>query len=229
VAVRQLALSEFRPVNLSRRDLKTNLVEDLREEMLYPCFKVVALHSAGRDEIPRNEALDYKVDLRVELSGTSETFKLKFMDQHPIEGSRKNFSTWTKSPEVTLEIFIGYLEQGCPISLAKGKAEHISHGSSAYGTWVKLNGKGELRRRQQEYAYHLKDDNIFGGSVEKTEQGSLLVHVKAPLLPDLRPEDTVDFYSPNLGTDSHVAKTISVAHILNFRGSSTRFSFVQET
>lgn len=88
MAVRQLELSEFRPVNLSRRDVKTNLVEDLREKMLYPCFKVVASHSVGRDEIPRVENLDYKVDLRVELSGISETFKLKFMDQHPIEQSK---------------------------------------------------------------------------------------------------------------------------------------------
>ena len=65
--------------------------------------------------------------------------------------------------------------------------------------------------------------------MEKTEQGSLLVHVKASLLPDLRPEDTVDFYSRNLGTDIQTAKTSSVAHILNLRGSSTRFSFVQGT
>jgi len=229
VAVRQLELSESSPVNLSRRGVKTNLVEDLREKMLYPCFKVVALHSAGRDEIPCNETLDYKVDLRVELSGTSETFKFKFMDEHPIEQSRKNFSTWTKSPEVGLEIFLGYLGQGCMISIAKGKAERISHGSSAYGTWVKLDGKGEVRKRQQEYVYLLRDDNIIGGSVEKTEQGGLLVHVKAPLLPDLRPEDTVDFYSRNLGTGFQVAKTGSVAHILNLRGSRTKFSFVQGT
>lgn len=229
MGVRQLALSELRPGNLSRRDVKTNLVEGLGEKMLYPCFKVIASHSAGRDEIPRGKDLDYKVDLRVELSDTSEGFKLKFMDQHPIEHSRKNFSAWTRSPELTLEIFLGYLEQGCLTSIAKGKAERISHGISAYGTWVKLDGKGELRRREQEYAYLLNDDNIFGGSVEKTEQGRLIVHVKAPLLPDLRPEDTVDFHSRNLGTDFQVAKTGSVAHILNLRGSSTRFSFVQGT
>ena len=224
----ELVLAEYTPMELTRREIATNNVEELGEKVFSPRFRIIADYSNGHEELPRGDTLDYKVELRVDLCENSNLFKLKFKDQHLVQSARSDFSRWTKSPEVTIEVLLGYLEQGNLLPVIKGKVGSISHGINASGNWVSLEGKGESHGQEQKYVYSINDNNIFSGSVERTSEGRLRAHIETTLLPDLKPKDIVDFHSKNLGLDFQDGKPDSITHLFSLsRGGTTRFAFVK--
>jgi hypothetical protein len=221
----ELVLEKFTPLKLLRRAIASNEVEDMGEKVFSPRFRVVVEYSNGHDELPRGRIIDYRVDLRVVLTKDGTAFSLGFIDQYPVVGARFNFSRWIKSPQIAVHVFLGYLEQGELQKIMHGSVEHISHGISASGTWVKLAGKGAALMREQNGVYLIDDDNLLGGKVEKLNEVNRRVYVRTILLPDLRPGDTVDFHSKNLGFGLLRVKPDSVIHIFRSDRAVTRFTF----
>jgi hypothetical protein len=224
----ELLLYEYNPLELTRRKISTGEVENIGERTVSPRFRIIVEQANWKESLPLWETLDYEVKLRVDLSENTESFKLLFKDQFPADRRRHNFSRWTTSPELSVKVLLGYLEQGDLLPVFKGKVTRISHGIVASGNWVKLEGKGELRERTQESVYLIKEGaNLIAGRLERTEHGSLMARIKTVLLPDLRPKDSVDVCSKNLGIEKvETAKVDSVTHIFDLSGSFTQFRFV---
>lgn len=224
----ELLLYEYKPLELTRRKISTGEVENIGERTISPRFRIIVEQANWKESLPLWETLDYEVKLRVDLSENTESLKLLFKDQFPADRTRHNFSRWTTSPELSVKVLLGYLEQGDLLPVFKGKVTRISHGIVASGNWVKLEGKSELRERTQQSVYLIKEGaNLIAGRLERTEHGNLMVRVKTFLLPDLRPKDFVDVCSKNLGIERvEIAKVDSVTHIFDLSGAFTQFRFV---
>jgi len=224
----ELLLYEYKPIHLTRRKISTGEVENIGERTVSPRFRINVEEGNWKDSLPLWETLEYEVKLRVDLSENIESFKLLFEDQFPADRRRHDFSRWTNSPELSVEVLLGYLEQGDLLPVFKGEATRISHGIFASGNWVKLEGKGELRERTQESVYLIEEGvNLIAGRLERTEHGILMARIKTLLLPDLRPRDSVDVCSKNLGIEkAQIAEVDSVTHIFKLSGPFTKFSFV---
>jgi len=224
----ELLLHTYNPLELTRRKISTGEVENIGEKMLSPRFKVAVEGTNWRESLPKRETLDYEVKLRIRLSKNAESFKIQFKDQYPVEKARHDFSKWTTSPDLSVEILLGYLQQGDLLSVSKGKATQISHGIVKSGNWVKIQGNGKLHERPQQSVYLIKEGvNIIAGRLERTVHGNLLAHIKTFLLPDLKPKDSIDVCSKNLGI--HKVKTAeveTVTHIYDLNGALTQFTFV---
>jgi hypothetical protein len=224
----ELLLYEYKPLELSRRKISTGELENIGERTVSPRFRITVEQANWEESLPLWETLDYEVKLRVDLSENTESLKLLFKDQFPADRTRHNFSRWTTSPELSVKVLLGYLEEGDLLPVFNGKVTRISHGMVASGNWVRLEGKGELRERTQESVYLIKEGtNLIAGRLERTEHGSLMARIETLLLPDLRPKDSVDVCSKNLGIENvEIAKIDSVAHIFDLSGAFTQFRFV---
>lgn len=226
----ELVLLEYKPVELTRHNIATAEVENIGDKLSSPRFRIVAEYEGGHQQLPRGDILDYEARIQIALTENDDEFKLKFKDKYPIVHSRADFNKWTIGRELTVEVLLGYLEQGDLLSVVRGAVHEISHGIDADGNWVYLHGKSKPQERAQEFDYLITDKNIFRGKVVRTEQGEFLVSLEIPLLPDLKPKDIVDVYWSGQGIhDMQMAKVDSVMHLLSTsRVPVTRFRFAMK-
>lgn len=224
----ELLLFEYKPIDLTRRKISTGEVENIGERMVSPRFRINVEEGDWKKSLPLRKTVEYKVKLRVDLNESSESLKLRFIDQHPIYEARQDFSRWTTSSELSAEVLLGYLEQGDLLPVFKGKVSRVSHGIVASGNWVKLEGTGSSRERTQEAVYFIEEGaNLIAGRLERTEHGNLMARIRTLLLPDLRPTDSVDVCSKSLGIEkAQTVKVDSVRHVFKLSGPLTESRFV---
>lgn len=223
----ELLLHKYNPLKLTRRKVSTGEVENIGEKMVSPRFRVVVEHANWKDILPKRKTLYYEVKLRVNLYENGESFRLLFKDQFVAERERHDFSKWTTSPELFVEILLGHLEQGDLLSVSRGKVARISHGIVKSCNWVNLEGIGEPRKRDQESIYLIEEgENLIAARLERTTDGRLVTHVKTFLIPDLMPKDSIDVRCKNVGIPNvKVVKVDSVAHTFDSTGAVTNFAF----
>jgi len=222
----ELLLIEYKPIHLRRRKIIDNTVEDIGEKILSPRFRIAVEFDGEHDEIASRKILDYDFDIRIGLLEDTERFKIKFEDHNPLESARKDFSRWTQSSELSVEVFLGYLQQGDLVSVAKGKANRIEHGIRASSNWIELEGSGKTRTRPQEHVYSLQGGvNVLDGNVSRTEQGNLLANITTVLIPELKPNEMIDVFWDQLGILQTAAKIDSLEHKMSFRGAFTKIAF----
>lgn len=188
----------------------------------------MAEQGVWKESLPRGEIVDYKVHLRVDSHEKGQSFKILYEDQYPVEKARRDFSKWTANSGMSVEILLGYLEQGDLLSVAKGKVTRIANGIVKSCNWIRIEGDGELTERVQQSVYLIKEgENLIEGRLERTPNGNPTARVKTFLLPDLKPKDSIDVFSKNLGLHNiETAKVDSVVHIFGSNGSVTQFTFV---
>jgi len=225
----ELLLMEYKPIHMRRRKIIDNIIEDIGERILSPRFRIIVELDGEQDEISSRKIIDYDFDIRIGLLEDTERFKVKFEDRNPLESARKNFNKWTQSPELSVEVFLGYLEQGDLVSVAKGKANQIKHGIRASSNWIELEGSGKARTRPQEHVYSLQGgENILDGSLSRTEQGSLLVNITTVLIPELKPKEMIDVFWDELGILQSAAKIDSLKHRMSLHGAFTKIAFTMK-
>jgi hypothetical protein len=223
----ELLLHKYNKLELTRRKISNGEIENIGEKMLSPRFKVTAEQGNWKEILPRGEIVDYEVQIRVDSNDKGQSFKVMYKDQYPVEKARRDFSKWTVKSGISVEISLGYLEQGDLLSVAKGKIERISNGIVKSCNWIRLEGHGVSDERVQESVYLIKEgENLVTGHLERAINGSLTARVKTFLLPDLKPKDSIDVFSKNLGLPNiEMAKVNDVTHIFESNGALTEFTF----
>jgi hypothetical protein len=225
----ELVLYEHTPINLSRTRLSDMVVERIGESMLSPRFRIVAQFDDTKEQLPIRKVVDYDFDIQIRVAEETETFKIRFEDRCPVRLDRKDFSRWTSASKVTVEILMGYLEQSELISVARGEASQVKYGIRASGNWIILMGSGKARARPQEYEYSISESSSFESTFERTGQGALLVEIKTPLIPELKPRDLVSIYWPEMEMSQYTKTIDSVDHIMGLKEVYTRITYVEKT
>jgi len=225
----ELELLEREPLDLSRTRLSDMTVERIGESMLSPRFRIVAQLDDTKEQLPIRKIIDYDFDIQIRVTEDTEVFRIRFEDQYLGRPARKDFSSWTSASRVAVEILMGYLEEGELISVARGEASRIKHGTRASGNWIILRGSGKARARPQEYEYSIRESSFFESSFERTGQGTLLVRIKTPLIPDLKPKDLVDIYLPHMNMDQYTKTIDFVDHVMSLKDVYTRITYVEKT